>query len=130
VFHFGTPGIDSAKDDADADKILKRKSKTSNLHGAEKLGLKAFGGTGSYDAVLVVGGGRAQVPAGLKGSVVGFGVFEAADAAGFQVVLPGLSYAEKSGTVTNFEGREQKLMKSIDPRGASKSLTEVVKLWT
>ncbi len=130
VFHFGTPDVHSAKDDADADKILKRTSKTSNLHGAEKLGIKAYRGSGSYDAILVVGGGRSQMPAGLKGAVVGFGVFEAADAMGFEVVLPGLSYAEKSGTIVNFQGREQKLMKSIDPRGSSKSVAEVVKLWT
>src|SRR5690606_33052549 len=31
--HFGTPGITSPAQDDDADKILKRKSKTSNLHG-------------------------------------------------------------------------------------------------
>src|SRR5690606_3377784 len=34
ISHFGTPGIKSAADDGDADRILKRKSKTSNLHGA------------------------------------------------------------------------------------------------
>ena len=36
LFHFGTPGIGSVAADAPADKILKRKSKTSNLNGLEQ----------------------------------------------------------------------------------------------
>ena len=74
MFHFGTPGIKSVADDAPADKILKRKSKTSNLNGLEKLGIQGFGGT-LTDTVLVVRGGRAVLP-DLKGATtVGIGVF-------------------------------------------------------
>ena len=131
LLHFGTPGVVSAKDDAPADKILKRKSKTSNLHGLEKLGIAGFNGLPQgADAVLVVRGGRATVP-DLKGvkTVVGIGVFNHHDARGFAAVLPGPTFAEKDGTIVNFEGREQKLKRSILPIGQSKSLSEILMMW-
>lgn len=130
VHHFGTHGVATASDDEAADKLLKRTSKTSNLHGAEKLGLKPFSGAVKYDSVVIFRGGRAQLPEGLHGPVVGVGVFDAAEAAGFEAVLPGLSYVEKDGTVVNFQGTEQKFAKALMPRGRSKALSEVVKLWT
>lgn len=34
-----------------------------------------------------------------------------------KVVLPGLSFAEKEGTVTNFAGRLQRLRRAVDPEG-------------
>jgi len=42
VFHFGTQGVSTAAQDDAADPLLKRKSKTSNLHGIEKLGVAPF----------------------------------------------------------------------------------------
>src|SRR5262249_6954097 len=78
VGHFGTPGIRSAADDAAADRLLKRKSKTANLHGIEKLGIHGFDGNlpAGTQAVVIFRGGRAVLPE-LKGglTVVGVGVF-------------------------------------------------------
>jgi NADH-quinone oxidoreductase subunit G len=131
IAHFGTPGITSAAQDAPADKILKRKSKTSNLHGMEKLGLKGFESLPSgTDAVLVVRGGRAVLPK-LDGAlnVVGVGVFSEAETTKMKAVLPGTSFAEKDGTIVNFEGREQRLRRSINPVGQSKQLGEILMLW-
>ena len=135
MFHFGTPGIKSVADDAPADKILKRKSKTSNLNGAEKLGLKAFDALpAGTDAVLVFRGGRAVVPdfkADLKGlPAIGVGVFTDAQAAKFQAILPGTAFAEKDGTILNYENKEQKLRKAVNPPGQFKSLHEILSLWS
>jgi len=128
LYHFGTPGVTKTSDDKAADKLLKRTSKTANLNGAEKLGLKPYTGEKS-GATIVFTGGRAVLPQGISGTVIGVGVFEKEDAAKFEVVLPGLTYAEKNGTVVNYEGREQKFQKSIDPKGKSKAVSDVVKLW-
>jgi len=130
VFHFGTPGICSAADDAPADKILKRKSKTSNLHGLEKLGYKGFSEIpAGTEAVLVFRGGRAVLP-DLKGLfTVGVGVFKKNEAEKLVAVLPGASFAEKEGTIVNFEGREQKIHRSIVPVGKSKLLPEILMMW-
>jgi len=130
IAHFGTPGIKSAADDAPADKILKRKSKTSNLHGLEKLGIKGFdGGLTGVDAVVVFRGGRAVLP-DLKGvTAVGVGVFTQSQAEKFEAILPGVTFAEKSGTIVNYEGREQKLKRAILPAGQSKNLPEILMMW-
>jgi len=130
MFHYGTPGVISAADDAPADKILKRKSKTSNLHGLERLGFKGFTAMpAGTQAVVVLRGGRATVP-DLKGvTAVGVGVFSKPQVESFAAVLPGLSFVEKDGTIVNFEGREQKLKKAISAPGQSKPLSDIFKLW-
>lgn len=130
IFHFGTPGVIASQDDADADKILKRKSKTSNLHGLEKLGFKGFdklpAGT---QAVVVFRGGRAVLP-DLSGiETVGVGVFMKDQAEKFSAVLPGTSFAEKDGTVINFQGKEQRFKRAILPPGQCKSLSEILMIW-
>jgi len=134
MFHFGTPGMKSVAEDADADKILKRKSKTSNLHGVEKLGLKGFesfpNGPSGADAVLVFRGGRAVLP-DLKGvKAVGIGVFNQPLAAKFDAVLPGAAFAEKDGTIVNFQGKEQRLKRAVVPPGQSKALSEILMMWS
>jgi NADH-quinone oxidoreductase subunit G len=129
--HFGTPGITSAAQDAPADKILKRKSKTGNLHGLEKLGIRGIDAMPSgIDAALVVRGGRAILPK-FEGvaNVVGIGVFQESEAAGIRTILPGTSFAEKDGTIVNYEGREQRLRRAINPVGQSKALGEILMLW-
>lgn len=130
TFHFGTPGIRTSKDDAPADKILKRKSKTSNLNGIEKLGFEPFERLPSgTQAVVVFRGGRAVLPE-LKGvDVVGVGVFQKSEAAGFKAVLPGASFAEKDGTIVNYEGVEQKIRRAVIPPGQSKQLSEILMIW-
>ncbi len=130
VFHYGTPGIVSSSDDAPADKILKRKSKTSNLNGLEKLGIKGFTGMPSgTQAVLVFRGGRAIVP-DLKGlPAVGVGVFMQPHASTFKTILPGTSFAEKDGTIVNYEGIEQRIRRAIAPPGQCKILSEILMMW-
>ena len=131
LLHFGTPGIVSSKDDADADKVLKRKSRTSNLHGLEKLGIPGFDKLPpGVQAALVIRGGRAVVPA-LKGvgTLVGMGVFNDDKLEGFQVVLPGAAFAEKNGTIVNSTGAEQRLQRAILPPGKVKVIPEILMLW-
>ena len=131
VFHFGTPGITSSKDDAPADRILKRKSKTANLHGLEKLGIAGFEKLpADTQAVLVIRGGRATVPALKAGvPVIGLGVFMRPQAELFAAILPGITFAEKDGTVVNYEGREQKLKRAIVPPRECKPLSEILMMW-
>jgi NADH-quinone oxidoreductase subunit G len=131
MFHFGTPGIRSTKDDAPADRILKRKSKTSNLNGLEQLGYQGFEKLPSgTQAVLIFRGGRATLPdLGAVPTVVGVGVFLEAQVAKFEAVLPGAAFAEKDGTVVNFEGREQKLRRAVVPPGRTKQLSEILMMW-
>jgi NADH-quinone oxidoreductase subunit G len=130
VFHYGTALIKTAAEDAPADKILKRKSKTSNLHGLEKLGFKGLDALpAGTQAILVFRGGRASIP-DLKGlPAVGVGVFTEAQKVALAAVLPGTSFAEKEGTIVNFEGKEQKFKRSIMPVGQSKPLTEILMMW-
>ena len=131
VAHFGTPGIASSAEDGPEDQILRRKSKTSNLHGMEKLGIKGFSSMpAGADAALVFRGGRAKLPA-MKGvsTVVGVGVFNAGEVGAMSFVLPGTTFAEKDGTIVNHDGREQKLKRSIVPLGQSKQLGEILMLW-
>ncbi|MGK5083581.1 2Fe-2S iron-sulfur cluster-binding protein [Bdellovibrionota bacterium FG-1] len=130
VFHFGTSGVKATDDDADADKILKRKSKTANLHGLEALGYKGFDQLPSgTDAVLVFRGGRAQLP-DLKGiKTVGVGVFMKTEAQRFAAVLPSTTFVEKDGTIVNFQGRQQKLKRAILPPPGTKALSEILMMW-
>jgi NADH-quinone oxidoreductase subunit G len=130
VFHFGTPGVRTSADDAPADKILKRKSKTANLHGFEKLGFQPFDGLpAGTDAVLVIQGGRAVLPQLQVGTLVGVGVFLDPVASRFAAVLPSAAFAEKDGTIVNYEGREQKLRRAVLPPGRSKGLSEILMMW-
>lgn len=129
IAHFGTPGVHFVKDDAPADKLLKRKSKTANLYGLEKLGIKPFtevvAGT---QVVIVIRGGRAQLPDLKSLPAIGIGVFTKKQAPLFREILPGLSFAEKSGTVFNYEGREQRFNRAINSVGKSKALSEILML--
>ena len=131
ISHFGTPGIQSAQEDAPLDSILRRKSKTGNLHGLEALGFQGFREVhSSSEVILLLRAGRAVLPE-LPSHIpqIGIGVFQASERERFCVVLPGLSYAEKDGTIVNFEGRAQKIQRSILPRGQSRSLSEIFSLW-
>ncbi|MBL7715874.1 MAG: (2Fe-2S)-binding protein [Bdellovibrionales bacterium] len=133
VVHFGTPGVNSAADDAALDKILKRKSKTANLHGAEKLGLKGSNTATGYQAAVVFSGGRSNVAALMKDvkvPAVGVGVFTDETKGGFSVILPGAGFSEKDGTIVNFNGVEQKLKRAVLPPGQSKATSEILMMWS
>jgi NADH-quinone oxidoreductase subunit G len=130
MYHFGTPGILSTQNDAPADQILKRKSKTSNLNGLEKLGFKGTDKVpAGTQAVLVIRGGRAVLPE-LKGmDVIGLGVFMQPQAEKFKAVLPGASFAEKDGTIVNYDGVEQRVRRAIQSPGQCKPLSEILMMW-
>jgi NADH-quinone oxidoreductase subunit G len=126
LFHFGTLGVKSVAEDADADGILKRKSKTSNLHGLEHLGVEAWDGRSTdAEALLVIRGGRAELGELPAISTVGIGVFQESEVKQWDVVLPGLSFAEKDGSVMNFQGKLQFFRRAIAPQGQSKGLAEL-----
>jgi len=79
--------------------------------------------------VLVFRGGRAELPA-LKGvKAVGVGVFTQPQVAAFSAVLPGTTFAEKDGTIVNFQGKEQRFKRAILPPGQSKALSEILMMW-
>ncbi len=128
--HFGTPGVATTKDDKDIDHLLRRASKTANLNGVEKLGIAPYtGAAAGTNATLIFRGGRAKLPK-LEGSAkVGVGVFFGDEAKLFDALLPGTSFAEKTGTIVNFSGVEQSLKASIKPVGKSKQITEILAHW-
>ena len=133
VYHFGTAGVSSTSDDAPADKILKMKSKTSNLNGVEKLGIKPMTEMKpNSDVVVVIRGGRAdlapvftQTKNNLK---IGIGVFMENEADSLSLVLPSLAFTEKDGTVINSAGVEQKFKRVVLPRNTVKSISEILML--
>lgn len=131
LYHFGTPGINSVADDADEDKILRRKSKTANLHGLEKLGYKGFDGATFGDAVIVIRGGKAALPPSLakQKNVIGVGVFTQEESQNFATILPGITFAEKDGTVVNSQGMEQRFRRALTPPQGCKSLSEIMMMW-
>ncbi len=140
LLSFGTNGIPTTSQDGPLDNILRMKSKTSNLNGAEKLGLAPLDAStdslvGSSPAVVVFRGGRAQLPPSLltrkpNQETVGIGVFNSADLVNnsFTKILPGLAFVEKDGTIINHQGKEQRLKRAILPRGKSKALSEILML--
>jgi len=134
IAHFGTPGVLTSKDDAPEDKILKRTSKTSNLNGAESLGIKPFDSKITNDLVIVFRGGRAVLPQSLKQQdakkIVAVGVFRIGDLPSETTVLPGLAFTEKSGTIVNFEGTQQKLKKAVPGPRNSKPISEILMIMT
>lgn len=76
-----------------------------------------------------VRGGKAHLPELKNVEMVGIGVFLKDHAQHFSVILPGAAFAEKSGTVVNFEGQEQKFKRAILPPGQCKPLSEILMMW-
>lgn len=123
---FGTPGVERAAEDGPLDNILKMKSKTANLHGAERLGLEPLHGPAVAESVLVFRGGRAQLPRIEARWIGGAGVFRAEEVKGWSAVFPGLAFSEKEGTVINHAGVEQRFVRAVRPRGSCKPVSEVL----
>ena len=133
IHHFGTEGVAEVADDGQADKILKMKSKTSNLFGAEKLGIKNVNAVKSVaDVVVVIRGGRADLAPALKHAqgkkLIGMGVFLEKEIAPFSMILPGLAFTEKDGTIFNHNGIEQRIKRAIVPKNTVKTVSEVLML--
>jgi NADH-quinone oxidoreductase subunit G len=137
ILSFGTEGVATSTEDGSLDGILKMKSKTSNLNGAEKLGIaplaKDEAALAGNDGIVLFRGGRAQLPKKLSGisqKIYGVGVFLEKDLehAHFTQILPGLAFAEKSGTIVNHQGLEQKLTRAVLPKGKCKAISELLML--
>lgn len=133
IYHFGTEGINSTSQDGPQDKILKMKSKTSNLNGAEKLGIKSIDEMKSNsDLFIVIRGGRADLKSVLSHTknkkMIGLGVFMENEAEVFTSVLPGPAFTEKDGTVVNHQGVEQKFKRAILPKNSVKTISEILML--
>ena len=133
ILSFGTRGLPTTAQDGPLDNILKMKSKTSNLNGAEKLGIKPVDPSTekaftSANMIVMFRGGRAQVPTKFDLPVYGVGVFLEKEAADFQGVLPSLAFSEKEGTITNHMGITQKIKRAILPRGRCKAVSEALML--
>ena len=109
------------------------KSKTSNLKGAEILGIKTISEMkSSTDVVVLIRGGRAELSVALsrvKGKkVIGLGVFLEKEVESFSLILPGLAFTEKDGTIINHQGREQKIKRAIVPKNTTKAVSEILML--
>ena len=128
VQHFGTPGVETAAKDGPQDKILKMLSKTSNLNGVERLGISPFNGSVKTDTVVVIRGGRATLPELKAKKIIGIGVFVPNEVKSFATVLPGLAFTEKNGTIVNHMNIEQKIRRSVLPRGKCKPVSEILML--
>jgi NADH-quinone oxidoreductase subunit G len=131
LFHFGTPGVETTAQDGHEDKLLRMLSKTSNLNGAEKLGFAPLTekmASELKDSVVVFRGGRAKLPKLSAKTKIGVGVFMAEEAEGYHTILPGLAFTEKSGTIVNHMNIEQKIKRSVLPRGGCKAISEILML--
>ena len=133
VHHFGTEGIFTSADDAPADKILKMKSKTANLNGAEQLGIKPISEMKNMtDIGIIFRGGRASLEPVIKRTsgkkLIGIGFFSEKETEVLTAVLPGLAFTEKNGTIVNYQGVEQQFKRAITPRGSVKTIPESLML--
>lgn len=129
VLQFGCKSVQSSVEDAPEDQLLRRKSKVPNLKGAESFGWKsAWKEAVLGDTVLVFSGGKAEVPVFPGKRVIGIGVFanQVPQVASFDLILPGPSFAEKSGSFINFEGKSQKFNQAIRPLGKVKPIPEIL----
>jgi NADH-quinone oxidoreductase subunit G len=129
LFHFGTADVTTTVQDGPADKILKMKSKTSNLNGIEKLGIKPYTNE-KLQTVVLFRGGRAQLPdLSAAASVFAVGVFQKTEVMkNWRAVMPGLAFTEKSGTIINHQGIAQKLNRAVQHKLSCKSISEVLML--
>ncbi len=144
VTHYGTPQITTSQQDGQKDKILKRKSQTANLHGMERLGITGFQNSETFlkkilpktePIFLIIRGGRAVIPEILHSDAlklikkIGIGIFNQKDLGLLTLVLPGLSFAEKSGTVFNCDNQPQHFQKALISPPQCKSLQEIFDLY-
>jgi NADH-quinone oxidoreductase subunit G len=150
----GTPHLDFRvrpvqfqTSDVSEDGLLRRTDKTANSRGARDLGI--LPGTGGLDVA-------GMLAAAANGRLKALFLFEedlvreypdrpVREALGrleilvvssllpnetsglAHVVLPALGFAEKGGSLTNFQGRIQKIHRALTPHLASRSLPEVLR---
>jgi NADH dehydrogenase/NADH:ubiquinone oxidoreductase subunit G len=118
--------------DGDNDRLLRRADKHANARGAEMLGLRVLDlQKGSDDAVTgALGSGGVLITVGFNthvealapalaraSSVIALSGCVSSLTGLADLVVPGLTFAEKDGLVVNFEGHVQQLRPAIDSKG-------------
>jgi predicted molibdopterin-dependent oxidoreductase YjgC len=130
VYSFSDESIRTSKQDGAEDQLLRMKSKVANLRGLEALGYSPCPESlPRADVALVFRGGRAVLPNFSGMEVFGIGVFTKEEASSFSGVLPGTSFAEKSGTFTNSQNMKQSIKRALRPLGQSKQTGEILMTW-
>jgi len=119
--------------DGAEDKLLRRADHHANVAGARLLGLEVVDLRSNAGAVADIGADTVLITVGFN-SAVSKGVLDAAAtakrviaitgcetelSARAQVVVPGVTWAEKDGLIVNFEGHLQRLRAGVRPRGVS-----------
>jgi NADH-quinone oxidoreductase subunit G len=124
---FSGDGCERPDEDKPLDHLLRRSSKTANLHGVHALGVEPFSGKVSGPC-LVVSMGRAVVPDLDIGASVLLGVDLLKS--NYHLVLPTPGLGEKSGTVLNHEGRAQTFQQAIPAPEDTKTVPQFLMEFT
>ena len=120
--------------DGVTDKLLRRADRHPNTKGAEMLGLRVIDLASGADASVVTGalggdgilfavGFNTHVSPALDiiladaKKIVALAGCTSALTDRADIVVPGLTFAEKDGLVVNFEGHVQQLRPALDPKG-------------
>jgi NADH-quinone oxidoreductase subunit G len=131
----------------DGERLLRRADQTPNTRGLRDQGLVAgpegldvagmlrAAAAGRLKALLVVEADLATAPLdgvpvrealGALEFLAVWDLFETETGRAAHVLLPALSYAEKEGTFTNWQGRVQRVVKGLEPPGVARPLPWVL----
>lgn len=126
-----SPSVSSSSEDQPLDHLLRRKDKSPNLKGLEETGFQKANSYNpkSYDLTIFVSAGKVRIPYGLANvaqASVGIGVFTKEESAGYDLILPGLSTLEKTGSFVNHDGIKQHFKAAVPVIGQGRSLSEVL----
>jgi NADH-quinone oxidoreductase subunit G len=136
VYHNGTNGVTSSKDDKKMDHLLIMKDKTPNTLGVEELGLSPLQGEiGNYDLAVIFRNGKAGIPK-MKNSqkLLLWGVWtlneiKSLPSTEILGVIPGLATAEKEGSYKNTDGIIQKFRPAIAHKGQGAGTHRIFQIW-
>jgi NADH-quinone oxidoreductase subunit G len=122
----GTNEVKSSEDDEALDHLLRRKDKTPNTKGLESLGINPCEDEfeKKFDLAIVYRCGRALAPPKkMAKTQVAWGLWTKEEIDEYELVVPGLSTAEKEGTFINCDGIVQRFEPAIKPCGKSKGVS-------
>lgn len=115
----GTNGVMNSKDDQAQDHLLMRKDKTSNTKGIEALGISAatLHHFSQFERIVFFRSGRTHIPDFQRQKLVLWGVWSLDEVKRLgdkvQLVLPGLTTIEKSGSFINCDGIKQSFNSAV-----------------
>jgi NADH-quinone oxidoreductase subunit G len=127
----GINGVMQSQDDAAMDHLLIMKDKTPNTRGLESLGVKAASNHQllDFDLIIYFRSGRAAVPNLQHQKMVFWGVWNQQEIKQWQnsvqLVLPGLSTLEKSGTYISANNITQSFKPAIKHLGGALNVDDV-----